>query len=519
MSAAEEILKEKAGDFSNRGSVPVLDRVLNFLSSVRFGVVLLVALVFLAFLGMIVIQQNVNGFDTYFLSLTPAEKTVYGWLGLFDIYHSWYFNFLLLILSLNIILASIDRFPSAWKYISKPKLTATPEWLLAQKASAALKISAMSEEQASDKIERVFAANGLKTKTAKESYIIYPTDEIGKKDFSRTENRTYQYVFGESGRWNRLGAYVVHVFLLTLFLGHFVALQSGFDADVRFMPGQTSNEIQLIEFNLDQQERFNVALPFTITCTDIQQKLINPDGEIGIGNTLDWRTQIKISDPEYGDTVADVSLNKPFSYRGYRFFQASAITQGSARIVSLELTPQNGGDPVKVDLMRDGSAALPDGTKIDYEAFFPDFTFADGQPDTRSGEYNNPAVVLNVTSPGGEKTRVFAFANKVAENTPVSAPKAGYKWRIQSFEKSPLAHILSIKYDPFNAAFVAWYIGGFGLIGALIFVFFLSHRRVWALIEKKGEHEFEVTLGGDVNRNQQAFEDKFNKLTDDLRAV
>jgi cytochrome c biogenesis protein len=499
MSAAEETLTKNAAEFAETKTLPIIDRVLNFLSSVRFGVVLLVILVFLAFLGMIIVQQDVNGFETFYLSLTPAEKTVYGWLGLFDIYHSWYFYLSLIILSLNIILASIDRFPSAWTYISRPKLDASRRWLLGQKVNGIVNIKGENEQAIVEKVKAVFKNQGFRTGV--------------------TQKKDKFFVFGESGRFNRLGAYVVHVFLLTLFLGHFVALTSGFSADVRFMPGQTTNEIQLIDYNLDKQERFNVALPFTITCTDIQQKLINPDGEIDIGNTLDWRTQIKINDPEYGETVADISLNKPFTYRGYRFFQASAITQGSARTMALELTPQNGGDAVNFDLARDGSAALPDGTKIDYEAFFPDFTFANGKPDTRSGEYNNPAVILNVTSPNGEKTRVFAFAGKVADNIPVGAPKLGYKWRIASFEKSPLAHVLSIKYDPFNAAFVAWYIGGFGLIGALIFVFFVSHKRVWALIEKKNESGFEVVLGGETNRNQQGFDDKFRKLTDELEAV
>lgn len=492
MSAAEETLQENASAIAEPQAAPIVNRFLDFISSVRFGVTLLIILVVLAFLGMIIVQQNVNGFEPYFASLMPAEKKLFGWLGLFDIYHSWYFNLLLLILSLNIILASIDRFPSAWSFITSPKLDASRRWLLGKQVNAVVNLEGENAQKIAEKVKNIFDENGFKARI--------------------TEKKGKLYVFGESGKWNRLGAYVVHVFLLTLFLGHFVALQTGFDADVRFMPGQVTNEIQLIQFNLDKQERFNVALPFTINCTDIQQKLINPAGEIDIGNTVDWRTQIKINDPEYGETVADVSLNKPFSYRGYRFFQASAITMGSARTMKLELTPEKGGEAVKVDLARNGSATLPDGTKVDYEAFFPDFTFVNGQPDTRSGDYNNPAAVLNVTPPGGEKIRVFAFANKIADNIPVGAPKAGYKWRIAEFEKSPLAHVLSIKYDPFNSAFVAWYIGGFGLIGSLIFVFFFSHRRIWALIEPKEENNFEIVLGADANRNNQGLEDKFNKL-------
>jgi cytochrome c biogenesis protein len=496
MSAAQETLNENAAAVSKPKTAPILNRVLDFLSSVRFGVSLLIMLVFLAFVGMIIVQQNVNGFDTYYVSLTPAEKTVYGWLGLFDIYYSWYFKFLLLVLSLNIILASIDRFPSAWSYIAKPKLDASRRWLLGRPQHAIANFNGRGEYEIVENVKNVFENNKLKT---------IVTEKNGKI-----------YVFGESGKYNRLGAYIVHVFLLTLFLGHFTALVTGFDADVRFMPGQVTNEIQLIKFNLDRQERFNVALPFTITCTDIQQKLINPGGEIDIGNTIDWRTQIKISDPDYGETVADISLNRPFTYRGYRFFQASAITMGSARTMKLELTPEKGGEPLKIDLARNGSATLPDGTKIDYEGFFPDFTFNNGQPDTRSSEYNNPAAVLSVTSPDGQQNKVFAFAAKLADNIPVGAPKAGYKWRLGEFEKSPLAHVLSIKYDPFNAAFIAWYIGGFGLLGALMFVFFVSHKRIWALIENTNENNFEIVLGADTNRNNQGLEDKFNNIYNQL---
>jgi cytochrome c biogenesis protein len=123
-----------------------------------------------------------------------------------------------------------------------------------------------------------------------------------------------------------------------------------------------------------------------------------------------------------------------------------------------------------------------------------------------------------VTSPTGEKTRVFAFAANVSDKIPVGAPKAGYKWRLSSFEKSPLAHVLSIKYDPYNAAFIAWYFGGFGLIGALIFVFFISHKRVWGMIEPKGNNTFEVLIAGEANRNHMGFEDKFKKIISTLRS-
>src|SRR6476646_4767543 len=127
MSTAEETLKSQPGASSK--SIPVLNRVLDFISSVRVGVVQLCVLVVFAMIGMLIVQQSVGGFDTWYVGLTPAEKMVWGYLGFFDIYHSWYFNLILLSLSLNIILASIDRFPSTWTaYIKEPKLTETRDW-------------------------------------------------------------------------------------------------------------------------------------------------------------------------------------------------------------------------------------------------------------------------------------------------------------------------------------------------------------------------------------------------------
>ncbi len=501
MSSVEEAVKRGAGpDAAADRKSPPINRVLDFLSSVKFGVVMLCILVFLSLLGMLIIQQNVEGFDAYYASLTPAEKTVYGGLGLFDVYYSWYFSLLLLTLSLNIVLASIDRFPSAFSYISRPKLTATRKWLLGQKQNASVRHSAGSGQQAADEVASVFKKHGLKS-------VI-------------TENNGDLIVFGQSGKWNRLGAYIVHVSLLTLFLGHFVALQTGFDADINLMPGQVTNEIEKIEYVLDERPRYSIALPFTITCTDIQQKLIDPGGSIETFNTLDWRTQIQIDDPQYGRTIADVSLNKPFSYRGYRLFQAQTIPIGNARTMKIELEPEDGGLTAKtIELTRNGKTSLDDGTLIEYEAFLPDFTFNEkGEPDTRSGEYNNPVAVLQVTPKGGEKTRVFAFAGNVGENMPVGAPKAGYKWKLKEFEKTPMAHVLSIKYDPYNGAFIAWYFGGIGLIGALIFVFFISHRRVWAMIGKTDrEDTVEIVIGGHVNRNHLAFEERFSRIVEDIK--
>jgi cytochrome c biogenesis protein len=471
-------------------------KLLNLLSSVRFGVTLLVLLVVASMIGMLIMQQNVEGFDKYYAERTPSQQLLWGALGWFDIYHVWYFNALLLVLSLNIVLASIDRFPKAWTFFSRPKLDAGATWLKGQEQSATMKLEGQSRQSVAERIASACKSVGFKTKVT----------EKGNKTF----------VFAEKDRWNRLGAYAVHVALLTIFTGGFLTSQFGRTGQMFLKPGMTESTMMETQFKLDRQQPVTLQLPFEVTCTDIYQTLIRDDGSITAANTIDWMTRIKIKD-ESGEHEGLVHMNAPFDYRGYRFFQASISPAGKARTVTVRLNPEAGGEPLDVTLPRDGSTTLPDGTRIALADFWADVSQGP-QENVDTSDYDNPAAVLSVTPPGGQPERAFAFPPEMAENAPI-AKKAvgGYTYRLTNFEKAANAHILSIQHDPGSTVV---YIG-FGLLGlTLIAVFFFSHQRVWALVEEQsvGDYDalkgkYEVVIGGNTNRNRLAFETRFKRLT------
>ena len=464
-------------------------RTLDLLSSVKFGVGMLMLLALACMIGMVIVQENVDGFDKYFASLTPAQKFLYGKLDFFDIYHAWYFNALLLVLSLNIVLASIDRFPSAWTFISRKKLDASGHWLSGQKPSATVSLHASGLEEAVERVTGAFRAARLKAVV--------------------TEKKGKTYVFGERGAWNRLGAYAVHVALLTIFLGGFLTSTFMQYGQMPLEPGLASNEMTETVFNVDQLSRTVHQLPFEVECTDIEQKLIRKEGAITADNTLDWLTRIRIKDSERGETEALVHLNRPYDYRGYRFFQASFIADGKARSVKLQVTPQAGGQPQELNIPRDGVATLPDGTRVEFRDFSANFTVGGNNNQEMDGSvYNNPAATLAVSAPGAASpVRAVAFTPEMAERAPFARqPVAGYTWRLVDFEKAPKAHILAIQKDP--GATVVYV--GFMLLGlTLCAVFFFSHRRVWAQVDDRGDGRYEVVIGGNTNRNQLGFEDTF----------
>lgn len=261
---------------AGRNKESILTRVLKLFCSVRFGVTLLVLLGLACLIGMLVMQQNVDGFDRYFADLTPAQRLVYGKLGIFDIYHSWYFNALLALLSANIVLTSVDRFPKAWKFLSKPNVTVPVRWLRDQKQTAEIALEGSQDFV----IERIRAT----------------MKEFGWKKFRLGEKNGKVFVLGESGAWNRLGAYAVHVGLLTIFLGGFLTGQFGSTGNMPLTPGESTNLTHDTLVELDKANEITKRLPFEVTCTDIQQKLIKKEGSIDASNTIDWITRFRIKD-------------------------------------------------------------------------------------------------------------------------------------------------------------------------------------------------------------------------------
>lgn len=497
--ASKSATTRKSAKPETAKDVSLLTKFLALLSSVRFGVVLLMLLVIGSMIGMLIMQQNIEGFEKYFFELSPATRMLFGLLGWFDIYHTWYFNVLLLVLSLNIILASIDRFPKAWTFISRPKLDASAHWLRGQQAHATVEVNETNRSAVVEKINAAARKVGFKTRV--------------------TEKNGRTFVFAQRGAWNRLGAYAVHVALLTIFTGGFMTAQFGVTGQMPLKPGMTANSMVEYNFKLDQNsgpqiEPHNIGLPFQVICTDIQQKLIKKDGPITADNTIDWLTPIKIKDAT-GVRDELVHLNHPIDYRGYRLFQASFTQMGRARNITLSLTPEGGGNAQMVTIPRDGTATLADGTKIEFVKFIPDFRV--GQEESNSEEYVNPAAILNITKPDGKVERGFAFANlpdNLPPNAPIGRPTAGYKIRLADFEKVADKHILSIQHDPGSPVV---YVGFTLLALTLSSVFFFSHQRVWALIEEKGERNFEVTFGGNTNRNKLGFEDRFKKIVNAMK--
>lgn len=475
-----------------------LDKILRLLSSVRFGVTMLGILLVCCIIGMLIMQVNVEGFQKYYQGLSPAQRKIYGLLGLFDIYHAWYFTLMLAVTGLNIVLASIDRFPTAWQYIVKPKLSASPKFIAAQMFNAESKDDERPEALA-ERVRLAWRKHGFRARISEEN------------------NRVT--VFAQRNTWNRLGAYVVHVALITIFIGGFLTNRYGMGGSMEIRPGKSSNQFTIIQDRIEGPREATATLPFQIECRDLQQKLIRPEGGLGSENTIDWLSYITIKD---GNVERDllVHLNNVGDYRGYRFFQSQFLPVGNARTIKVSFEHVNGGEPVVVEIARNGSVDVPGIGNVRYVGFYPDFEVTEQGFATASRDYNKPVAQLEITGPDGKRMPALAFGPQAAEEYLDKAAGGtqkgvenkllvdGNRVLLKDFEKVSLTHTLTIQYDPGRTPV---YIGFTLLVIALCGVFFFSHQRMWAVIEPSGSGS-KVYFGGNTNRNRPAFEARFNSL-------
>ena len=86
----------------------MINRIWKFFTSIKLTVVLLISLAATSIVGTL-IPQNENP-AAYIQAFGEFAFQLFSLLGLFDMYHSWWFQTLILLLTANIVVCSIDRF-------------------------------------------------------------------------------------------------------------------------------------------------------------------------------------------------------------------------------------------------------------------------------------------------------------------------------------------------------------------------------------------------------------------------
>ena len=213
-------------------------RIHRTLGNLQTGIILLILVVLASAVGTFILQRPVTEPDKLARAYSPATLRLLDRLTLTDVFHAWWFLTLMGLVSLSIIVISVDRFPNAWRFYARPYRKTDSYFRAALQNKIEFPINNPEEGlQAAERALKITAG---------------PVEHIA--------DRTEASLYSERHRFSVMAVYIVHASLLLIFAGGIIDGVFGYRGYMELQKGQTSNAIELRTGGVKQ-------LPFSIRCT------------------------------------------------------------------------------------------------------------------------------------------------------------------------------------------------------------------------------------------------------------
>ncbi len=452
--------KDLLKDYRRHGSF--LSFLYDFFASLKLAIFIMLLLGILSMLGSTYIKQ-LQPFETYLDQFGPTKAVWFWKLWLNDVFHSWYYITLIVLLAVNLTVCSIKRLPRIWKQ------TFGSERILKldEKVEKRLKPVSMRIRDPQDVINLL----------VKKGFRVFKEEEGGRI-----------YLFAEKGRYSRLGVYIVHIALLVIMAGALIDALFGVRGFLPVPEGESSN-IMLV--GADDRR---VKLPFAVHLKEFRIITYGEEAKqkgIKVAEAFkdaiaSYRSRIEIINS--GKKVAEgtVEVNKPFVFRSYRIFQASYGLTGGVKEMGVVVVDKR----------------LAEKEEQAHKAIVGSFTVGSGKVvEFKDMLVSVEKVVLNIQNPqrgmNGELAPAVVLKvllNRKAYNVPVV-----YDPQLTVVLYSQMKELEDFPYVFFMDGFVPQFYSGFQVtfhpgtniiwIGSVILVlgmavaFYTVHRKVWVRIE------------------------------------
>lgn len=470
----------KRGDLMAFDLLSIPKRIYRALADLRTGVVLLILVVIAAAAGTFVLQRPVTDPEKMQTAYSPNALYWLDRLTLTDVFHSWWFLTLLLLVSSSIIFVSIERFPNAWRFYARPYRKTDSHFRAVNPYKT--EIAVRNSELGLNAAERAMRKFG------------WPIERIA--DGRETS------LYAEKYRFSVMAVYVIHASLLLIFLGGIIDGLFGFSGFMSIPQGQQRNAIELKNGKTKQ-------LPFFVKCVSAGQE------NYADGTPKKWWSDLAVVSEGKEVSQKQIVVNDPLVYHGLRFFQASFWIDGK-KVDGLRIYYSGlDGKPIPLQLKPDTPVQLDAETTVALTEFLPDAFVRDGQVFKRSDSLENLAFGLDVVNKSGNtSTKVWLFP---AERETLGGEALKYRFQNPTAAKdidfSPVTG-LEVAFEPGQ-----WFVwAGCVLMGTGLFMaFYLVHMRVWAVVIKNQDGKLVLWVGGAVNKNKDRFEQKFNELIGEIQ--
>ena len=465
----------------------MLKKIWGFFISLRLTIVLLIVLSVVCIIGTLVPQNTAE--QDYQRLYSPSTYGLIKAMGLTDMYHCWWFMAALGLFTLNLAACSFNRLSRVRRLLAPPAQTpGEQQW---QGMGNIKKFTI--RKSASDITDAMVEAVGR---------------FLCKPAVTRQDGKIY--IVADKGRLSYLGFYLTHIGMITIIVGVLMGTL-GFQGFMKVDEGETQSTVTL-KNSLVQHD-----LGFALRCDRFEVSYYDQGSKPEDNNERrmpkDYKSWLVVVEEGKDVLKKVIEVNDPLVYKGIFFYQSSygaaAATGGE---VLLRIKPA-GADKAREYRVRQGQRFAIEGAKDEamVETILADFAMDDGKYFSRSDEPNNPAVRVIVYRAGKELESPWAFMK-----FPDFHRKADAAYDVQLAEFYPRYYTgLQVTRDP--GVNIVW-LGCIFLIAGICGAFFMSHRRLYLVLEEKDEG-LRAVLAGSASKNRQAFAADFNRLFEQLKSL
>lgn len=443
----------------------------------KLTLVILILLAAVSILGTVIPQRE--GVMEFAQGLSPGMQEVFETFQLFDVYHSYWFILLISALTLNLVVCSINRFPTVI-HVLKTKPSPDRKKPFEDIPSDQSFITTRNIQDTAAKLHSFMTKN--------------------YSNIAQTEIDKGFYFYGEKGRFSLFGVYIVHLSILFILIGAMIGSRFGFEAFATIPEGDSIETVHL------RKSRQPKSLGFKVECIENSVKFYED------GTPKEYRSDLRIFD---GDSAQDftVLVNHPARFQGIAFY-LSSFGKLPGENVDVGIKNEREGNETRARVEIGKKIGLPGGEG----SFVVDEVREDFM---RMGM--GPAARFTVLPIEGEPVSFWAFLypervrarfSESVDKFPKLNPSSfkPYTFSLDGIEERNYA-VFQVNRDP--GVPMVW-IGFLLIMGGLVVSFFMSHRRIRIRVEPAGEGS-RISVAGTSNKNPVGLERELKQITASLK--
>lgn len=454
-----------------------LDKTWKFFASLRPAAFIFTALVISTLIGSFVIQRANSEEGQIERAYSPETVKVFEAFGFFDLFHSPWFVFLVFLLGVNVICASIEMWPRHRKLMGKIEPELSKEAMRNQKFFAEIK--AVAGESAQTFRERVLKIFGAM---------------FGR--FSLIEREGKTLLHANKMRWAYLGVYVVHAALITIMIGGIWGSVDGFEGQMSLREGQTLSKVYM-----KNAVHRNKMLDFAIHCRDIRMTTYDN------GSPKGYFSDLEVMQDGVAVDRKTISVNDPLVYGGIRFYQASYGKQktNERKFYAFKMVDRASKKESALKIYDDeASFPIPGTNKIISITNYNENPIMPGEPGQGGIALGQTARFSLSDGKTTEFVTTFKDYPEIDEKLRPDAKETFvFLGRDEEFE---LAEVTGLQVSRDPGAPVVFFGCGLLVLG-IFWTFFTSHQKLWVVIDGDG-----ALIAGRTYRAPLSFKTRFEKL-------